>query len=214
MRFRDARVHVASIIMALAFSLLMATGCATKQMVRDGAAATGGRLDDVETQVENNQRALREADRRLDDVTDQSRAARNIGRQAETRAEEALELAKGKLLYEVVLDDTAGRFALDSAGLSDDTRARLDHLAGKLKSENASVFLEIAGHTDSTGPAAYNMRLGLARAEAVRRYLNGQHEIPLHRMSVISYGETQPVADNKTKDGRARNRRVEIRVLS
>ena len=71
----------------------------------------------------------------------------------------------------------------------------LDNLAARLKSDNRNVFLEIEGHTDSSGPEGYNLVLGQRRAEAVRRYLNGNHSIPLHRMSVITYGESRPSAD-------------------
>ena len=73
--------------------------------------------------------------------------------------------------------------------------------------------LEIEGHTDATGPAPYSPRLRLERAESVRRYLHEQHQLPLHKMSVISYGEDQPVASNDDRDGRAKNRRVVVRVL-
>jgi outer membrane protein OmpA-like peptidoglycan-associated protein len=82
-----------------------------------------------------------------------------------------------------------------------------------LKAENQNVYLEIQGHTDSVGPEEYNFRLGLERAETVRRYLS-ESGIPLHRISVISYGEERPVATNKTKDGRSQNRRVVIQVLA
>jgi len=63
-------------------------------------------------------------------------------------------------------------------------------------------------------PKAVNEKIGLERAEAVKRYLYEQHQIPLHKMNVISYGEEKPVAPNKTKTGRAQNRRVVIKVLA
>jgi peptidoglycan-associated lipoprotein len=74
------------------------------------------------------------------------------------------------------------------------------------------VYLEIQGHTDSVGPEDWNLILGKKRAEAVWEYLYKQHHIPLHRMQVISLGGSVPVGDNKTADGRAQNRRVEILV--
>ena len=76
------------------------------------------------------------------------------------------------------------------------------------------MFLEIEGHTDSTGSAELNQKLGLERAEAVKMYLYEQHKVPLHKMNVISYGEDKPSAPNDTRDGRAQNRRVVIRVLA
>lgn len=214
MRARQPGSGTSIVILVLAGSLLLVGGCASKKLVRDGMAAQSGRVDDVESQVEANQRKLRDTGRRLDDVADDARQAERLGRRASEQADAALDLAAGKLLYTVVLDDTVGTFALDSAGLAEATRDALDKLAVDLTREDASVYLEIAGYTDSTGPEAYNMSLGLRRADAVRRYLNGNHGIPLHRMSVISHGEAQPVADNGTRDGRAHNRRVEIRVLS
>ncbi len=76
-----------------------------------------------------------------------------------------------------------------------------------------AVYLEIEGHTDNIGSDQYNMELGEKRAKAVLTYLNEKDGLPLHAMSVISYGKTKPVADNKTANGRAQNRRVVIKVL-
>jgi len=90
---------------------------------------------------------------------------------------------------------------------------QLDEFVERLKADNKNVFIEIQGHTDSTGSSEYNMRLGQERADAVRRYLN-QKGVALNRLSTISYGETQPVDSNKTKGGRYKNRRVVIVVLS
>ena len=74
-------------------------------------------------------------------------------------------------------------------------------------------FIEIEGHTDNAGAKDFNQRLGLERAEHVKRYLYEQHQVPLHKINVISYGEDKPIAPNNTRDGRAQNRRVVIRVL-
>lgn len=193
---------------------VLLSGCATRKFVRDGAMAQDKKIADIETQVEANQRGLQQGEERLDGMSDELAEAERIGRDAGNRADEAYQLAKGKLLYEVVLSEVAGDFAFDSAEFTEAAAQRLDELASRLRSENANVYLEIQGHTDSTGPESYNLKLGLRRAEAVRRYLNSKHGIPLHRMSVISYGESKPVADNSTREGRAKNRRVEIRVLS
>jgi peptidoglycan-associated lipoprotein len=89
----------------------------------------------------------------------------------------------------------------------------IDEAIAQLKAENKGVYFEIEGHTDSTGSKEYNKVLGEERATAVRNYLHDQHGIALARMSVISYGEEQPVVDNKTKASRAQNRRVVIKVL-
>jgi outer membrane protein OmpA-like peptidoglycan-associated protein len=77
-----------------------------------------------------------------------------------------------------------------------------------------AIFIEVEGHTDNVGQAAYNQQLGLERAETVKRYLYAQHQVPLHKINVISYGEDKPVAPNTTRTGRAQNRRVVVRILS
>ena len=77
-----------------------------------------------------------------------------------------------------------------------------------------SNFLLVEGHTDNVGSPEVNERVGMERAESVKRYLYEQHQIPLHKMNVISYGEEKPVAPNNKRDGRAQNRRVVVKVLS
>jgi len=105
------------------------------------------------------------------------------------------------------------RFKLNSYDLSKDSLSALDDFAGKVKALNEPYWVEIQGHTDDTGGSRYNDDLGQRRADSVRRYLSRQDNIPLTRMSTISYGDTLPVAPNKTKKGRAENRRVVLVVL-
>ena len=87
-------------------------------------------------------------------------------------------------------------------------------MVAQLKHDPKGMYFEIEGHTDNVGDEMTNERIGMERAEAVKRYLYEQHQIPLHKMNVISYGEDKPVAPNKTRDGRAQNRRVVIKVLA
>lgn len=183
-----------------------ATGCATKKYVRQETEAVGTRVDQVQGQVEEAQTRLNTHERQIGET---SRTAQ----EALQRAMDAGKLAEGKLLYETVLTDEKVKFALDAAELSQEARAALDEFASQLKSQNAGVFIEIQGHTDSTGSETYNEELGQLRAEAVRRYLSQQHQFPLHRMNVISYGETASIADNSSREGRSQNRRVALVVL-
>ena len=85
---------------------------------------------------------------------------------------------------------------------------------GQTQADPQNVYFEIEGHTDSTGSERRNMQLGMQRAEMVKIYLYDQHNVPLHRISVRSFGEDRPAAPNDTAEGRAQNRRVVIRVLS
>lgn len=194
-------------IVALSLAALVGTtGCATKKYVKQETGAVNTRVDDVQGQVEETQTRLNTHDRQIGDV---SKTAQDALR----RAQEAGKLAEGKFLYETVLTDDKVKFAVDTADLSPEGQAAIDEFAGQLKSQNKNVYVEIQGHTDSTGSEKYNEELGLLRAEAVRRYLNQKHGFPLHRINVISYGETAGVADNNTREGRSQNRRVALVVL-
>lgn len=188
---RGARKRVLVAVALLAGGVAV-SGCATKTYVREQAAVVGGRVDTVETRVA---------------------AVEGTAKDALDRAVAAGKLAEGKFLYEMVLQDDAVKFALNRAELSPEAAQRLDAFVEKLKTENRNVYVEIQGHTDASGPAPYNEKLGETRAEVVRRYLNG-HGIALNRMNTISYGEQNPVAPNETPDGRAANRRVVLVVMS
>lgn len=206
------------LVVGVAVVALAASGCATKKFTREAVAeesrVVNQRIDGVEEQVEQNQTRLATHERRIEQTAGEAREASRTAREALDRAQEAGRLAEGKLLYEVVLTDQDVRFGFDRSELSPEARAALDRFAEGLKSENRSVYVEIQGHTDSVGQDAYNEELGLERAEAVRRYLNREHGLPLHRMNVISYGESSPLADNGSREGRAQNRRVALVVLS
>jgi outer membrane protein OmpA-like peptidoglycan-associated protein len=204
-----------TMIAVLAVAAFVVSGCATKKYVQQETGAVHTRVDDVETQVEQTQTDLRRTGERVGESERRIGEVSKTAQEALDRAQEAGKLAEGKLLYETVLTDEKVRFGFDKAELSEEARAALDQFATQLKGEyNRDVYVEIQGHTDATGSDQYNIELGLERAEAVRRYLNQQHGIPLHRISVISYGEAEPIADNTSRDGRAQNRRVVLVVLA
>lgn len=197
------------ILWPVAFALILAvatTGCATKKYVKQETGAVSTRVDEVEGQVEQAQTRLDTHDRQIGEA---SRTAQ----EALQRAQEAGKLAEGKFLYETVLTDEKVKFGFDTSDLSPEAAAALDEFASQLTTQNKNVYVEIQGHTDSVGSEKYNEELGLLRAEAVRRYLSQHHKVPLHRMNVISYGETAGVADNSTREGRSQNRRVALVVL-
>jgi outer membrane protein OmpA-like peptidoglycan-associated protein len=111
-------------------------------------------------------------------------------------------------------DDIVLNFKFDKSDLSDDAKTRLNQAVSLLKSGVQEASFALEGYADSTGTEPYNEKLGRARAENVKRYLAEQHNIPLHKISVVSFGETHPAASNATKAGRAENRRVVVRVRS
>lgn len=207
-------------MLVLLLSMAVATtGCATKKYVGKEVGTVNSRIDGVETDVEESQTQIKRHgetlgrhDQRISETSGQAQAASKTAQEALARAEAAGKLAEGKFLYEQVLSDDKVRFALNKAELGEEASAALKEMADQLKANNDSVYIEIQGHTDGVGGEDYNLKLGEERAEAVRRHLS-KEGIPLHRMSVISYGESEPVADNQTREGRAQNRRVVLVVL-
>lgn len=218
------------------------TGCASREYVHEyvqsqinplsaRANALDGRLGAAETDIKANEAKSQQKAQQLDaaiaevQVTLKVHADRVTKNEADIAqlsktAQEALErasaagkLAEGKLTYEVVLSDDKLKFGSSNSALGGVAEAALDEFVTRLKADNKSVYIEIQGHTDSTGEAAANLKLGEARAEAVKRYLNIKGGIPLHRMAAISYGEAEPVADNHVKAGRKQNRRVVLVVI-
>jgi peptidoglycan-associated lipoprotein len=174
-------------------------GCATEDYVNKHVAV----VQDQVTQVQGQQQ---QQGTRLDQLDQNTRDAM-------ARAEAAGKLAEGKFLYSMVLSDDSVKFPLDSSRLSDEAQTRLGDFVTKLSSDNRNVYVEIQGHTDSTGGDSYNMRLGEERAEAVRLFMN-RKGVPLNRMATISYGDSSPVAPNNTRAGRAQNRRVVLIVMA
>ncbi len=197
--------------------LFAAPACVSKKVFRRHAEETDTRIKGVETGVEDNQRRISslatETDVKISQVRSTAEKAMEVGSSALTKAELAEKLAKGKVLWTTTLSDDRVKFSFDASEIPPEAGAILDDLASRVKALDKTVYLEIEGHTDNIGSDQYNYELGLKRAEAVLRYLNERGGLPLHLMSVISYGETKPVAENSTRDGRARNRRVVVRVL-
>ena len=198
-------------------SLLAANGCVSKKVWKQNVEATDTRVKGVESGLETQEKRTsdlaRDTDQRITEVKGTAEKAVEIGGQAMTKAEAAEKAARGKILWTTTLSDDSVKFSFDGDKVPDGAQAILDELANKVKGLDKAVYLEIEGHTDNIGSDQYNEKLGEARAEAVRNYLAEKAGIPLHAMSIISYGESKPVAANNTAEGRAKNRRVVVRVL-
>jgi outer membrane protein OmpA-like peptidoglycan-associated protein len=204
-----------------------ATGCATKKFVRTEVDTVNQRVESVSQSLEATQEATRQntaAITKVDAKADQvgiwakdAQTAANTANSAAAAAAskaDAVDAASKRLIFEVVINEDQGDFKFASAELPDAAKARLDEMVAKLKADPRGNFIEIEGHTDSSGDKLTNLRLGEARAEAVKRYLYEAHQVPLHKMNVISYGEEKPVSPNNTREGRAQNRRVVIKILA
>jgi outer membrane protein OmpA-like peptidoglycan-associated protein len=215
------------VVPVLALALSGTTACATKKFVRTNVGEVNDKVDTLSKSVEENQERTKANEARIGEVDQRVAQADQKAVQAGSRANEAftaaeavntradaLDKASKRLVYEVVLSEDKGNFKFGKALMPDEAKAELDTLVQQLKAEPKGAYIEIEGHTDSAGSPQGNFRLGLERAENVKRYLYEQHQVPLHRINVISYGEDKPIAPNKTRDGRAQNRRVVIKVLT
>jgi peptidoglycan-associated lipoprotein len=215
---------------ALSISALAITGtsaCATKKFVNTRVGEVDGKVTTLSGDLEKTQQRVNDVDAKAGAAGDAARAAdaraaaageaagaaRSAADAAGSRAE-ALDKAGRRLVYEVVLSEAKGGFKFGKTDLPDDAKAALDKVITDLQADPKGVYFEVEGHTDSVGTPKANEALGLKRAEAVKRYLYETHQVPLHKINVISFGEEKPVSDNKTKEGRAENRRVVLRMLS
>ena len=203
------------------------TGCATKKFVKTQVDTVDQRVETMSQSLESTQEATRQNGARIIQVDAKADQVGLWAKDAQTSATDAqkaatvaqskadaVDTASKRLLFEVVISEDQGDFKFASSELPDAAKARLDEMVAKLKADPRGNFVEIEGHTDSIGDAKTNLRLGEARAEAVKRYLYETYQVPLHKMNVISYGKEKPVSPNTTKEGRAQNRRVVIRILA
>ena len=217
------------------FAIGGTTACATKKFVKTNVGQVNEKVDSLGRTVEETQERTRQNEGRISDVDQRAQAgiakasqaaeaansnANNVRTEAAAATKavdtkvDAMDKANKRLVFEVVLSEDSGNFKFGKVDLPQEAKAKLDEMIEKLKADPKGAFFEIEGHTDNVGDPKINERIGLERAEAVKRYLYEQHQIPLHKMNVISYGEDKPVAPNKTKEGRAQNRRVVVKVLA
>ena len=209
-----------AVIPVLALALGSSTACATKKFVQGRVGEVNDKVEGLSRSVEENQERTRANEGRIGEVDQRAAAAGQRADQAAAAADavnaraEKIEAANKRLVYEVVLSEDKGNFKFGQAVMPEEAKGEIDQLVQQLKAEPNGAFIEIEGHTDDRGRNDVNYRLGLERAENVKRYIYETHQVPLHKISIISYGEDKPIAPNKTRDGRAQNRRVVIKVLT
>ena len=219
----------------LALTVAMAPACATKKYVRTEVGTVNSKVDTLSGTVEQTQGRIQQDEAKIGQVDQKAEAAGKSAEAAQNSANQAQQAARQvdgkvdkvnadltaniasgrKLVYEVTLSEDQGNFKFGKTDLPDEAKARIDQVVSQLKGQTGKdLYIEVEGHTDNVGGKEMNYTLGMERAEAVKKYLYSQHQIPLHKINVFSYGEEKPVAPNNTRDGRAMNRRVVIRVLS
>ncbi len=195
-----------SVLIIMGAVCLMITGCVSQDFVRDQISQIDSELNTIRNDINTNKSDIEEL------KTQTAKLSTNI-QDAMTRAETANKLAEGTFLYEATISDASINFAFDKSVLSDEAKSALDVIAQAIITTNENVYLEIQGHADSTGPEEYNQILAYERAKNVYNYLHLQHNVPLNRMNLYSYGEARPAADNDIAGNRSKNRRVSIVIM-
>jgi len=205
------------------------TGTETKNTEQDKQIATQGteiqdldkslsvtkeRLGDVDNKATLAGQAAKAADQKADGAQQTANSARQAADGAHTFAEQGLDrlghTMEAMNHYQMTKSDTV-LFGVNKDTLTADAKKQLDDLASQVNGLDRFV-IEVQGFTDKSGPASYNDLLSQRRAAAVARYLTTEHKIPVRSISLLGEGYAQPVADDKTRDGRKMNRRVEVKL--
>jgi OOP family OmpA-OmpF porin len=213
-----------------AMAMVGMTGCTTKNYVRTQTAPIIQHTGQLDSETAENNREIHDVNDRAQAGIQQAQNSANTATQnaqtatkqasdADTAANDVAQRAdsldavvKGLDNYKQVADVSVN-FGFDKSVLTEDDRGQLDSFAAQLGSAK-NYILEVTGGTDSVGPAQYNYDLSNRRADAVVQYLVTKYNIPAHRFYLIGIGKDNAVAPNDTADGRKKNRRVEVQLLS
>jgi OmpA-OmpF porin, OOP family len=209
-------------------SAVLVGGCATKRYVANQVDPVNSKVGQVEQKEQNTQKQLDEAETKINAADEKAssadaRAGDAIGRAdaASKKSDQVKDELRGELNDRIAnLDDykTAGDvtvlFKFNSAELTDDSKQQLNQLVSGQVNSLKRYFIAVQGFTDKIGPAEYNLNLSRRRAEAVQTYLVAQHNVPVYRIQIVGLGKDKPINDQKTRDDREKNRRVEVTIFN
>ncbi len=219
-----------SLVILLTASSLATVGCASKNYVRQETTPIINKTNELDDLTAQNTKSIKDVDARAQAGIQQASAAADAADQkaqaagqqaalAQTSADSAtqrvgvLSDAVANLDNYRVVNEAAVHFGFDKDFLSKDAKDELDKLAAVVPNTKGYI-ITVEGGTDAVGPADYNYGLSERRASAVIQYLGSKYDIPAHKIYVIGLGKDKPVDDNKTRDGRAANRRVSVRLMT
>jgi OmpA-OmpF porin, OOP family len=219
-----------TIALVSAFAVTFTTGCSTKNYVRSQTAPIVQQTNDLDAKTAADHRAIVDTDERAQSGIATAQTAANTADQhalaagqSATAANQSAQEAYNRVdsLSGVVanldnykqLSDVSVTFGFDKSVLTSSDKKQLDALAANLSSTRGYI-LEVTGGTDSVGDANYNYQLSQRRADAVVNYLSAKYNIPPHKFYLIGIGKDQQVASDNTAAGRAKNRRVDIKLMS
>ena len=219
-----------SLVILLASSMAATVGCASKNYVRQETTPLINKTNELDDLTAKNTNAIKDVDARAQagiqqvtakaaEVDQKAQAASDQAGQAQTQADNAvhrvdsLSNTVANLDNYRVVTEAAVQFGFDKDNLTKASKEALDQLATNVPNAKGYI-IAVEGGTDSTGDADYNYALSQRRADSVVQYLASQHSIPAHKIYLIGLGKDKPVESNKTRDGRAKNRRVDIRLMT
>jgi len=219
-----------SLVVLLATSMAATVGCASKNYVRQETTPLINKTNELDDLTAKNTNAIKDVDARAQagiqqvtakaaEVDQKAQAAADQAGQAQTQADNAvhrvdsLQSTVANLDNYRVVTETAVQFGFDKDNLTKASKEALDQLATNVPNTKGYI-IAVEGGTDSVGDAEYNYALSQRRADAVVQYLASQHNIPAHKIYLIGLGKDKPVESNNTRDGRAKNRRVDIRLMT
>ena len=219
-----------SLVILLATSMAATVGCASKNYVRQETTPLINKTNELDDLTAKNTNAIKDVDARAQagiqqvtakaaEVDQKAQAAADQAGQAQTQADNAvhrvdsLQNTVANLDNYRVVTEAAVQFGFDKDNLTKASKEALDQLATNVPNAKGYI-IAVEGGTDSTGDADYNYGLSQRRADAVVQYLASQHSIPAHKIYLIGLGKDKPVESNKTRDGRAKNRRVDVRLMT
>ncbi|HZR55276.1 MAG TPA: OmpA family protein [Terriglobales bacterium] len=217
-------------IFLLAASMAASVGCSSKNYVKQQTTPLINKTNELDDLAAKNSKDIKDVDARaqagiqqVNDKTAQAdQKAQSAGQQAaqaQTSADnavhrvDALQNAVANLDNYRVVSESSVHFGFDKDNLTKDAKADLDKIADAVPNTKGYI-ITVEGATDSVGNADYNYVLSQRRADAVIQYLAAQHGIPAHKIYLIGLGKDKPVETNKTREGRAANRRVDVRLMS
>lgn len=219
-----------TLALASAFVVTFTVGCSTKNYVRSQTTPIIQQTNELDSKTAADHRAIVDTDERAKAGIATAQTAANTADQHALAAGQSADAANKKAqdaynrvdsLSGVVanldnykqLSDVTVTFAFDKDTLTAADKAQLDDLAANLTKARGYI-LSLTGGTDSVGDAQYNYQLSQRRADAVANYLQAKYNIPPHKFYLVGIGKDQEVASNTTSAGRAKNRRVEIKLMS
>ena len=220
----------ASLVITLAATLTASVACTSKNYVRNQTTPLINKTNELDDLTAQNTKAIKDVDARTQAGIQQvmqsaaaadqkAQAAGQQAAQAQQSADNAvhrvdvLSNAVANLDNYRVVSETSVHFGFDKDYLTKQAKEELDKLGGNVPNTKGYI-ITVEGGTDSVGPADYNYGLSERRANSVIQYLGSKYNIPAHKIYLIGLGKDKPVEDNKTREGRAANRRVNIRLMT